>query len=165
MAKLKREHVIFGASFDGEQWEALGKDNDDLSYELNPDTETAKNVLGETTVTFSGYEPELDMDPYYADPDRKLFTKLLEISMMEKYAEEDVKGKFAKFYFDEDQKDKESMTGDAYVQDCLIVPQSIGGDTAALGIPFNVMPMGAITKKKVTYKRADNSITVSEVGP
>ena len=30
-------------------WEALGKDTDDLSKELNPDTETSKNVLGETT--------------------------------------------------------------------------------------------------------------------
>ena len=45
MAKLDRNRLMFFASFDGTNWEVLGRDNDDLSKALNPDTETSKNVL------------------------------------------------------------------------------------------------------------------------
>ena len=164
MGKLKREHIIFAASWDGSEWEALGKDNDDLSLELNPDTESSKNVLGESTFTHSGYEPEVGMDPYYADPDRPLFEKMLQNAVERKYADDDVLGQFAVCYFDETMKDKESMSGDAYVQPAYLVPDSIGGDTAALGIPFTVHPIGRPSKKKVTYTRADNKITITEAG-
>ena len=51
--------VAYTMASDG--WDAIGKDNDDLSKELNPDTETGKNVLGESTFTHSGYEPEVEV--------------------------------------------------------------------------------------------------------
>lgn len=165
MAKLKREHVIFCASWDDSEWEALGKDNDDLSMEMNPDTETGKNVLGESTFTHSGYEPEVDLDTYYADPDRALFEKLFAAAVERKYAEEDLLGYFGVAYFDEVNKDKETMTGDFYQQRAWFVPQSLGGDTSGLGIPFNVNPIGSPVKKKITYTRADNGITVEDADP
>ena len=164
MAKLKREHIIFAASWDGETWEALGKDNDDLSMELNPDTESSKNVLGESTFTHSGYEPEVGVDPYYADPDRTLYEKMLKNAIERKYGDEDIKGQFAICYFDEANKDLESMTGDAYVQPAYLVPESIGGDTAGAAIPFTVHPVGAPSKKKATYVRTGNMLTIAELG-
>ena len=53
MAKLDRNRLMFFASFNSTAWEALGRDNDDLSKSLNPDTETSKNVLGESTFKHS----------------------------------------------------------------------------------------------------------------
>lgn len=67
-------------------WEALGKDNDDLSKELNPDTETSQNVLGETNFKHSGYTPEIGLDPYYIDPSRKMYDHLREVALEELYA-------------------------------------------------------------------------------
>ena len=77
MAKLDRNRGMFFASFDGTEWEVLGRDNDDLSKALNPDTETSKNVLGEATFKHNGYEPEVSVDPYYADNESVLYEKLL----------------------------------------------------------------------------------------
>jgi len=71
-------------------WEALGKDNDDLSKELNPDTETSQNVLGETNFKHSGYTPEIGLDPYYIDPSRKMYDHLREVALEELYGEGDL---------------------------------------------------------------------------
>lgn len=57
--KLPRAAYAIWLSFDKTEWTLIGKDTDSLTYELNPDVETTKNVLGETIVNHSGYQPEL----------------------------------------------------------------------------------------------------------
>lgn len=84
----------------GGGWEAIGKDNDDLSKELNPDTETSKNVLGETAFVHSGYEVEIGVDPYYIDPSRKMYARMRDNALEENYGENDLKGYFAEAYFE-----------------------------------------------------------------
>ena len=60
VGKLKRSHLIhyIDASFgDGEpKWFLIGKDVEDMSVELNPDTETKKNILDETSTQDNGYK-------------------------------------------------------------------------------------------------------------
>lgn len=90
MARLDRNRGMFFGSWDGTAWEAIGKDNDDLSKELNPDTEKSKNVLGESTFKHSGYEPEVDVDPYYMDPDRAMYEKMLTNALEENMAKRTV---------------------------------------------------------------------------
>lgn len=56
MAKLDRNRCMYFASFDGTSWEVIGRDNDDLTKELNPDTETsrmfsAKRLLSTTAMS------------------------------------------------------------------------------------------------------------------
>lgn len=144
-------------------WEALGKDNDDLSKELNADTETTANVLGETTFTHSGFEPEVSLDPYYIDPGRKLYAWIRDIAMNEKYDEATCVGYFAECSFDTANPEKQIMTGTANVRKAWYIPQSIGGDTSGAAIPTNITPFGAVTKYKVSYNMANNEPTFTAV--
>ena len=59
--KLKRSYLAhyIDASFGGTgapKWFLIGKDIEDMSVELNPDTDTVKNILDETSVNDNGYE-------------------------------------------------------------------------------------------------------------
>lgn len=144
-------------------WEALGKDNDDLSKELNPDTETSKNVLGETTFTHSGYEPEIGVDPYYIDPSRKMYKHLADIATQEKYSDADTLGYFAEAEFTTANPITKVMTGYAYVRRAHFVPQSVGGDTAGYRIPVTITPVGTMTKKKIVYDMATNEATITDI--
>lgn len=144
-------------------WEALGKDNDDLSKELNPDTETGKNVLGESTFTHSGYEPEIDMDPYYMDPSRNMYAHLLDIALQEKSGEADCLGYFAEAFFTAADENTKTMTGYCYVRRAWFVPQSTGGDTAGYNIPFNIHPVGGMTKKLISYNMTTNEATITDI--
>ena len=58
------------------KYERLGKDLEEYNVELNPDTETSKNILGESTFKHNGYEVSSDADPFYADTTSDLFTAL-----------------------------------------------------------------------------------------
>ena len=144
-------------------WEALGKDNDDLSKELNAETETTANVLGETTFTHSGFEPEVSLDPYYIDPARKLYAWLRDIALDEKYDEASCVGLFAECYFETANPEKKIMTGKANVRKAWYIPQSIGGDTAGAAIPVNITPFGAATKYYVSYNMETNEPTFTKV--
>ena len=143
-------------------WEALGKDNDDLTKALNPDTETTKNVLGETAFKHSGYSPEVDMDPYYMDPGRLMYEHLLDCALQEKYGEADLLGYFAEAFFTEADEVAQTMTGYCYVRRAWFVPQSTGGDTSGYSIPFNVTPVGAMTKKNISYNMSTNEATITD---
>lgn len=163
MARLDRNRGMFFISWGGSTpvWEAVGKDNDDLSKELNPDTETSKNVLGETTFIHSGYEPEISVDPYYMDPDRQMYTHMLEVALQEKYGESDLKGKFAEAFFTTVNAQTKTMSGTCYVRDAWIVPQSVGGDTSGYAIPYTITPVGAMQTKSISYNMETNVATIS----
>lgn len=165
MARLERNRGMFFGSWGGENdaWEAIGKDNDELSKELNPDTETSKNVLGETTFTHSGYEPEVDVDPYYMDTDRAMYERMLENALEEKYGETDLLGKFAEAFFNTVNAETKTMTGYCYVRDAWFVPQSTGGDTTGYAIPYTINPVGAMVKKNISYNMETNTATITDI--
>ena len=142
-------------------WEALGKDVDDLSKDLNPDTENSKNVLGETRFEHKGYQSTVSMDTYYMAPERLMYEHLLDVALQEKYAESDLLGYFAEAYFTEVNEAAHTMTGYCYVRRAWIVPQSVGGSTAGFSIPFNVNPQGGMEKKSITYDMVTNTATVT----
>lgn len=167
MARLERNRgMFFGAwkpSSGSPVWEAIGKDNDELSKELNPDTESSKNVLGESTFTMSGYEPEVDVDPYYMDPTRTMYEHMLECALEEKYGEADLLGLFAEAFFETVNAETKTMTGYCYVRDAWFVPQSVGGDTSGYAIPYNIHPVGAMEKKNISYDMETNTATITDI--
>lgn len=154
--------VVYTAAATG-GWEAIGKDNDDLSKELNPDTETSKNILGETTFTHSGYEPEIGVDPYYIDPSRKMYVRIRDNAIQENFAESDLKGYFAEAYFETANKETRKMTGYCYVREAWYVPQSTGGDTSGFAVPVNIYPVGGAVKKAISYDMATNEATITDL--
>ncbi len=168
MARLDRNRGMFFGSWKPtgsatQVWEAIGKDNDDLSKELNPDTESSKNVLGESTFRHSGYEPEIDVDPYYMDPDRAMYAHMLEVALEEKYGEEDLLGEFAEAFFTTVNAETHTMSGYCYVRDAWFVPQSTGGDTSGYAIPYTITPVGPMVKKNISYNMETNAATITDI--
>ena len=138
--KLEREALMhfIDASFDMSKadtpsWFLIGKDIEEMSVELNPDTETTKNILGETTVKDNGYEPSMSADPYYANPDDSIYEKLRDIAMNR------LKGDKCKTRLLEVIIENTSDSSHkAWMEDVIVKPQSYGGDTAGVSIPFEI---------------------------
>ena len=157
MPKIERKlmaHLI-DANFGEEQpnWFRIGKDLDEFKVELNPEVETKKNIIGETTVSHKGYEESAEVDPYYANTDDAIFPKLQEI------VDERLTGDACKT----SQLEIHMWEGDenagfvAYKQDCLVIPTSYGGDTSGYQIPFTVHYSGS--RVKGTYNASTRTFT------
>lgn len=126
-------------------WEIIGDDIEEMSNELNPDMETLKNILGQTKTKDNGYEPTMDADPFYADPEKKLYPKIRDIALDRK------KGDECKTLMLEVIVENTGATNHlAYVQEVIVKPQSYGGDTGGFNIPFQVSEDGKRTKGYVT---------------
>lgn len=149
LGKLKRSaHLLYvDASFGGTTplWFLVGKHVEDLSVELNPDTETVKNILDETVVNDNGYEPSIDVDTYYADPsDGDFYTKIKDIAM-NRLTGDDCKTKVLEVLVD-----NTLGTYDAWQEDAIIKPQSYGGSQGGISIPYNIMFNGNRTQGTAT---------------
>ena len=150
MAKLNREALAHyldtafktKASEAGSAvWELIGDDIEEMSVEMNPDTEQLKNILGQTKTIDNGYEPSMEADPFYADPDKKLYGKLRDIALGR------LKGDSCKTLMleviVEDTSDEHHL---AYVQEVMVKPNSYGGGTEGVNIPFTVSDDGERVK-------------------
>ena len=154
MAKLNREAMAtyLDTTFNTKvadvskaTFEIIGDDIEEMSVELNPDTEQKKNILGQTKTKDNGYETSMDADPFYADPDKKLYPKIRDIALGR------LKGDACKtLMLEVFVEDTEATTHTAYVREVLVKPQSYGGDTGGLNFPFNVSEDGASVKGTVT---------------
>lgn len=149
--KLNREalaHYLdysFGLEIESATWEIVGDDIEEMSNELNPDMETFKNILGQSKTTDNGYQPTMDADPFYADPAKKLYTKIRDIAL------DRLTGDACKtLMLEVIVEDTKATNHLAYVQEVIVKPQSYGGDTAGLNIPFQVSEDGSRTKGYVT---------------
>lgn len=152
MAKLARKAyaTYLDANFgqDTPNWFLIGKDIEDMSVELNPETEQKENILGETSVNDKGYTPSMSADPYYANPSDSIYPKLKSIAM------ERLKGDACKTQILEVIiADTADASHEAYIEDVVVKPQSYGGDTSGFAIPFEVLFDG--NREKGTVKITD----------
>lgn len=158
IARKYMAHYIDAGSLCGgesEDYERLGADLEEYNVDLNPDTETSKNILGESTFKHNGYEPSSDADPYYADTTSKLFPKLQEICD-NLYTDDNLKTSAVEVHM---WSSAESGTYEAYKQECKVVPNSYGGDTSGYQIPFTVNYIG--DKVKGTFNITTKKFTAS----
>lgn len=138
-------HYIDAGSLCGglsSDYERLGKDLEEYNIELNPDTETSKNILGESTFKHNGYEVSSDADPFYADVTSSLFQKLQQI-IDERLKDDNLKTTAVEVHL---WKDATGGKYEAYAQECYVVPTSYGGDTSGYQIPFTVNYVGERVK-------------------
>lgn len=149
--KLEREALmhyldsIFDISETSPNWFLIGKDIEEMNVELNPDTETVKNILGQTTVKDNGYEPSMSADPYYANPDDAIYENIRNIAMNR------LKGDSCKTRLLEVLIEDTSATSHkAWMEEVVVKPQSYGGDTAGVSIPFDVLFNGNRQEGTVT---------------
>jgi hypothetical protein len=66
--KLLRHYVEWPALTEGGDatFEVVGKDNEEMNMELNPNVESSTNVLGENATFIDKYEPQMQVDPHRA---------------------------------------------------------------------------------------------------
>ena len=154
MAKLNREaigHYLdtkFNTKVDDvekAEFEIIGDDIEEMSVELNSDTEQIKNILGQTKTRDNGYTPSMDAEPFYADPDKKLYPKLRDIAM------DRLKGDKCKtLMLEVIVEDTSAETHTAWLREVMVKPQSYGGSTEGFNIPFTVSEDGESVKGTVT---------------
>ena len=154
MAKLNREalaHYIDTAfnktvaDASKAVFEIIGDDIEEMSVEMSSDVSQLKNILGQTRTVDNGYSPTMDADPFYADPEKKLYPKLRDIAM------DRLKGSDCKtLMLEVIVEDIESSTHLAYLREVMVKPTSYGGGTEGFNIPFNVAEDGAFIKGTVT---------------
>ena len=126
-------------------WEIIGEDIDDMSVDLNPDIEKKKNILGKAKVNDKGYEPSISADPFYANPEYKLYPKIRDLALGRK------KGDACKsLMLEVIVEDTTAAKHLAYAQEVLVKPQSYGGGTEGVNFPFNIEEDGARVKGYVT---------------
>ena len=154
MAKLEREALghYLDTKFNTKvseagkaEFEIIGDDIEEMSVELNADTEQIKNILGQTRTKDKGYAPTMDADPFYADPDKALYPKIRDIAM------ERLKGDACKtLLLEVIVEDTAAETHTAWVREVMVKPQSYGGSTEGFNIPVTVSEDGATVKGTVT---------------
>ncbi|WP_313259961.1 hypothetical protein [Lacrimispora sp.] len=114
-------------------WFKVGIDMEELAVNLNPDVASSKNIWGESRVTDNGYEPSIDADPYYANPDEAIYPKLRSIAM-DRTIGDGCKTLILEVIIE----DTEATNHLAYVEEVIVKPQSYGGGTSGINIPYNV---------------------------
>lgn len=151
MGKLEREalaHYLdttWKMKPDTAEWEVLGDDIEEMSVELNPDTEQKKTILGKIRTTDNGYQPSMSADPYYADPTKKIYPQIRDIAL------DRLKGDACRtLMLEVIVEDTAAQKHLAYVQEVMVKPQSYGGDTSGVNIPFDVTDDGERKKGYVT---------------
>ena len=136
VGKLKRSYYLtyIDSSFGGQtpSWFLIGKHIQDMSVELNPDTQVIKNILDETVTEDNGYQPSISADTYHANTGDSIYEKIKDI-MMNRKTGDDCKTKVLEVLID-----KTEGPFDAWQEDCVVKPQSYGGAQGAVNIPYNI---------------------------
>lgn len=139
VGKLKRSallHYLANPNASGDPAKdayLIGKNVEDLSVELNPDTESTKNILDETIVNDNGYEPSVDVDTYYANPsDGWIYNWLKDIAMNRKTGDDCLTQLFEVLV------DKTEEPFDCWSEEVIVKPSSYGGAQGGVSIPFTI---------------------------
>lgn len=145
--KIERKYLAhyIDNTFGGEtqDYERIGKDLEEYNIEMNPDSETVKNILGENSTNVKGYDVSGSVETYYAREGSALFKKLFDI-VNNRSTDSGLETTVVDVMIKSDGK-----VDSAYREDAVIIPQSIGGDNAGVQIPFEIHYNG--NRKKGTW--------------
>lgn len=140
-------HYIDGAfNSAAPEYTRLGKDLEEYSIELNPDVESKQNILGENSVVVNGYEVSSSVDPYYYDYSDDLAEKIMDIAMNRTTGDGCKTTVVDVLLQPGATADAEPTVVWAYREDCVVVPESVGGDTSGVQLPFTIHRAGNRTK-------------------
>lgn len=155
MEKLERKYLahFIDAGFGGDatNYTRLGKDLEEYNIDLNPDGEEKSNILGESSYTIKGYKPSGSVDTYYAYEGEPLYEQLAMIANERKTGSDCMTTAVDVLL------NASGTVAWAYREDVVIVPQSFGGDTGGVQIPFEVHYNG--NRVKGTWNMATKTFT------
>ena len=137
---------------DGQSYVRIGSYLEQYQEELNPQVDVRQNILGEQYAVHNGYQVSSTAEPFYIDTktggrDKALSDKLMEIANGRLTGDEcktyRVDALFSAVTDTSGSTPVTTITSIwAYREECLVVPQSVGGDTSGVQIPFQVLNVG-----------------------
>ena len=134
--------AAFDTTYAATDYQLLGKDLESMDVELNPQVETTRNILGENSVAFSGYEPTAAVDTFYHDATQALSEKVMELAMARKYGDE-CKTSYVEVLYKQGENDNAPPVPiRAFREDIILVPRTYGGDTNGVQVPFDIQFAG-----------------------
>lgn len=119
----------------------LGKDLEAYNEELNPQVSVQNNILGEQTVRHTGYQVSSTVEPYYAEENDPLWEKLQEIANKRVVGDGCLTTRIDGL-FHLDSSTGQPVVDWAYMESCKAIPNSLGGDTSGVQIPFQIQNCG-----------------------
>lgn len=158
--KILRGQRAMWLTFDGTNYTCLGKDSDDLSIDTNPDTETIKNVQGETTFVNNGYTPSMSNE-YIARKEDAIYPHIQYIADNLAVDDEHTSAIMIVATLDIEVKDtgEKTATGKGYEVNVKIVVDSDGGSTSGYSIPFTINEDGNRTQGTVSVSNKKPTLT------
>lgn len=146
--KLKREaHGLYMRFNKSDDWFLIGSGIDDLSVEMNGSFEQTKDITGNTAVSDTGYQPQISVDPYRANPDDDIYETLEDLAMNRK------SGDSSKAEIMEVLRTTDGATGHkAWTEDVKVEITNYGGDTSGMHINFNIWSDGNRKEGTVSYE-------------
>lgn len=158
MGKIERKymaHYIDASTTGTPNYVRLGQDLEEYNVEMNANVETKRNILGNVSTIIDGYEPQANVEPYYADDDDPMFERLQKI-VDERLTLDKVKTTVVEVHLWEPVEDSVN-TFVAYREDAIIEVSSYGGDTTGYQIPFNLHHIG--NRVKGTFNVSTKTFT------
>ena len=120
----------------------MGKDLDEYSVGLSPSVERKTNILGENSVVVSGYDVSTSVSPFYYDYDDALSEKVMDIAMNRTTGDGCKTTTVDVLLKPGETADAEPTVLWAYREDCYVVPESVGGNTTGVQVPFTIHRAG-----------------------
>ena len=121
-------------------WYRIGQDLEAFAEELNPEVDVKKNILGVQSVNHKGYNVSSSVDTFYAYEDDAMFDHLKAISNNRSTGDACRSTRVEALL--SVGANGTVTVAEAWREDCWIVPQSYGGDTAGVQIPFQIINCG-----------------------
>ena len=138
--KYERKYLkhYVDASFGGAtpNYVPLGKDIEEYNIELNPNVSTLTNILGETSNNLLGFQASSSVDTFYAYEGDPLFEQLMTVVNTR------ATGSAVETTIVDVLVNGAGVVEWAYRENCLIVPQSVGGQNGGINTPFQVLYNG-----------------------
>lgn len=152
--------AAFDTTYADTDYVRLGKDLEEYNEELNPDVEVSKNILGEQSVKHSGYEAQGDVDPYYyEDYDDALSNKMFELVNTRATGDKCKTSMVDVLLKPGATEDAAPTVVWAYREDVYAIPNSAGGDTSGIQVPFTIYKAG--NRVKGTFNLTTKEFTAS----
>lgn len=161
MGKIERKYLAhyidvnftYPAASTGAEYVRLGKDLEEFGENLNPQVEVTRNILGEQSIRHNGYEVQSEVGTFYAEYDDALFERLAQICNERQTGDQIMTTRVDVLLNDD------GTVIEAWREDCAIIPQSYGGNTSGVQIPFTIYNTG--NRVKGTWEVATKKFTVA----
>ena len=151
----------FDTTYAASAYVRLGKDLEEYSLSLSPSVESKQNILGENSVVVNGYTASSEVTPYYYEYDESLSEKIMEIGM-KRITGDGCKTSTVDVLLKPGATEDDAPTVVwARREDCFVVPNSIGGNTSGVQMPFTIHRAGNITEG--TFDLSTKKFTASSL--